>query len=304
MTDYARLENELKHYAKENLPELWSKGEVIRRSDGFGNPMSAAFKSSDYRHQAMATFFCEYSASCKDNYISPLTTTENLFLEVVNRKAEYPRETRSLFAIHLLGREISDLGLSKLFVKLWLDLVKPGNHPNYPCAFSPTSLSLSYTPSNRQTQTPIRLIDAIRTDNYATFCIFRTLCSGETHLSRATAIQILTHHAINILICTLEDVLNTLSPEDVLFFCASSMPTKCIPIIDALESRHPGIVRNARDLYGNNALWYGLHRLGENRCAPEVEKHLIELGCDPESPNLLDLSYASMLKAKEYLNAI
>ena len=36
----------------------------------------------------------------------------------------------------------------------------------------------------------------------------------------------------------------------------------------------------------------------------EVEKRLVELGCDPESSNHLNLSYASMLKAKVVLITI
>ena len=76
------------------------------------------------------------------------------------------------------------------------------------------------------------------------------------------------------------------------------------PLLSAIENATPGCIKKASDIFGNNALWYGLHRLGENRCAPEIEKCLINHGCNPEATNRYGLSYASMVKAKEYLKAI
>ena len=65
-----------------------------------------------------------------------------------------------------------------------------------------------------------------------------------------------------------------------------------------MEMAEPGVIRNATDIFGNNALWYGLHLLGSNECEPATK----QLGCDPAEPNNLGLTYNSIIEVRSVLN--
>lgn len=248
----------------------------------------------DMRHQAMFTLVAKCDSDWQRRFLGILST------------AKTPTTTRSLFAVLLIGLRTNHLLHPILFHNEYCRMMRTRDSfsapmPPFPCAFNSDTFCARLSKSYEQTM-PCALLEAITTDNIALFEIQRTLQNKVFTVSlvkilfKHGACKILTHH-----IATAETFFD---PNDILFFCASTLPPSCISLIEALESRHPGITSNARDIFGNNALWYGLHRLGENRCAPEIEKCLINHGCNPEATNRYGLSFASMVKAKEYLKAI
>ena len=259
-------------------------------------PKSREFQLLDYRHQAMATILCQCDARRSGH-----GDWEGWFRHLISNESALPRDVRSLFAILLIGLNFYG-GDPILFHSLYWRIAADSHRmPTRPLSFNPDSF-LKHSNSAYTAHLPRQLTDAIRADNPAAFELCR-VTSGKAFSKNL--VKLLFHHrALKIILQDLSDVERHINPGDILFACVSFLPPSFIALIDELESRHPGLVRNARDLYGNNAHWYGLHRFGENRCAPEVEKRLSELGCDPESPNLLDLSYASMLRAKDAIETI
>ena len=259
-------------------------------------PKSREFQSLDYRHQAMATILCKCDARTSGH-----GDWEGWFRHLISNESSLSRDVRSLFAILLIGLNFyggDPLLFHSLYWRIAADLHRM---PTRPLSFNADSF-LKHSNNVYTTHLPRQLTNAILADNPAVFEICRAT-TGKA-LSKSLVKLLFHHHALKITLQNLSDIERHIAPADILFACVSFLPSNFIVLIDELESRHPGLVRTARDLYSNNALWYGLHRFGENRCAPEVEKRLIELGCDPESPNLLDLSYASMLKAKDIFKTI
>lgn len=95
-------------------------------------------------------------------------------------------------------------------------------------------------------------MNAITTDDIAQFEIQRTL------QNRAFTISLVKtpfkHSACKILMHHIATAATFIDPKDILFFGSSTLPRSCIYLIEMLESRHPGIVANAHDVFGNNTL--------------------------------------------------
>ena len=284
--------------------------EILQSDGGWGNRLEDLFKryrsfwaliglhtlqKLDKRHQAMFALVAKHEEGW-----------EQTFLEIVCDTKRYTPETRALFAVFVIGPLTPHLSHPVLFQEAYCKMIlshDPALGPlsPFPCPFNSDTFCARLSKSYER-KMPCDLMNAITTDDIAQFEIQRTLQNRAFTISLVKTL--FKHGACKILAHHIDTTEAFIDPKDILFSCASTLPSSCICLIKALESRHPGIVANARDIFGNNALWYGLHRLGQNRCAPEVEKHLIELGCDPESSNLLDLSYASMLKAKDIFKTI
>lgn len=283
----------------------------ISQSDGgWGNRLEDLFKRHrsfgaliglhtlqklDKRHQAMFALVAKHDKGW-----------EQRFLEIVYDTKHYTPETRALFAVLLIGLRTSNLSHPVLFQEAYCKMILShapalGPLPSFPCAFNSDTFCARLSKSYER-KMPCDLMNAITTDDIAQFEIQRTLQNRAFTISLVKTL--FKHCACKILTYHIATAATFIDPKDILFFCSSTLPRSCICLIEMLESRHPGIVTNARDIFGNNALWYGLHRLGRNRCGSEIKECLIALGCDPESPNLLGLSYASMLRAKDVLKTI
>lgn len=211
------------------------------------------------------------------------------------------REVRSLYAIRVhSSNNLHPIIFERYFCEKWHEAVTAGAEPpSRPAFFNAATLRSHVTRAN----IPQTLSQAIHTDDVATFEILHTTLRGH-HMTRSTAKIILANRAYRILMSRPDQIEKVLQPEEMLFYCVSSLDDNALPLIDFLEQRHPGLVANARDLYGNNALWYGLHRFGSIRCQPKTEQRLLELGCNPNATNCLDLSYRSMIEAQDYLNSL
>jgi len=119
-----------------------------------------------------------------------------------------------------------------------------------------------------------------------------------THLAKF----LICNHAYDIIEHHLDEIEAAVPPQDIVFYCVSTLPSDSVRLISAIEARHPRLVAQARDLFGNNALWYGLFRTGRNECESAVEQRLLELGCDPTVPNCYGLSYNDIKAARRILN--
>jgi len=80
------------------------------------------------------------------------------------------------------------------------------------------------------------------------------------------------------------------SADEWLFtVCRNCSPKTAIPIIQYLEEDKPGIVSSTRDPWGNTLLWNTC--ANRDRRVNEIQKVLIDLGCDPDVENQWGLSF-------------
>ena len=270
--------------------------DLFKRYRSFGALIGLhTLQKLDKRHQAMFALVAKHEEGW-----------ERTFLEIVCDTKRYTPETRSLFAVFVIGPQTPHLSHPVLFQEAYCKMILShdpalGPLPPFPCPFNSDTFCARLSKSYER-KMPGDLMSAITTDDIAQFEIQRTLQNRAFTISlvktlfRHSACKILTHH--------IATAATFIDPIDILFFCSSTLPRSCICLIEMLESRHPGIVANAHDIFGNNALWYGLHRLGENKCSPQIERLLLDLGCDPNTSNCYGLSYDSMLRAKEALETI
>lgn len=148
---------------------------------------------------------------------------------------------------------------------------------------------------------------AITTDNPTAFHIALDLAGRR--MSKNILLLLVKNNAINIIsdfLSTTNQIEKVYSPTELLFFASASMPgSLALKIIEILATKYPGICRDSRDLYGNNALWYTLYR--GYRCGWQhnitldntegIVQLLIKNGCDPEHHNCLHLSFKAVHEA-------
>ena len=198
----------------------------------------------DKRHQAMFAIVAKHDKRW-----------ERSFLEIVYDTKHYAPETRALFAVLLIGLRTPNLSHPVLFQEAYCQMILSHSPtfeplPPFPCAFNSDTFCARLSKSYERTM-PYDLMNAITTDDVAQFEIQRTLhnktftCSLVKTLFKHGACKILTYN-----INTAETFID---PKDILFFCASTLSPSCICLIKTLESRHPGIVANAHDIFCNNA---------------------------------------------------
>ena len=91
-----------------------------------------------------------------------------------------------------------------------------------------------------------------------------------------------------------------LKPRAALFYiCANWSNKDCLPFVSLLEECNPGLVSNAIDALGHDALWYTLYNLDENQRATAAAEcghdpldiFLMKHGCDPNRKNSVGLSF-------------
>lgn len=81
----------------------------------------------------------------------------------------------------------------------------------------------------------------------------------------------------------------------------------------AIERNEPGTIRNVKDIFGNNALWYTFYRttnlnfyqsISAKEDFEAISRFLLDNGVSPDAANCLDLTYSSMRKAQTTLSKI
>lgn len=182
--------------------------------------------------------------------------------------------------------------------------------PEYPSALRHNSFYKRF-PSSFAANLPLTLVDAIEADNIAQFAIALSLCNRQ--LSKNLLLYALANHATNILIANLTSLKRNLPSDSLILHCASSVEVStAIPLLAAIEKEEPGIIKNTKDIFGNNALWYIFSRHtdihnqsdSENEDAERLERFLLSVGVSPDAPNCLELTYSSMRKAQVALSRI
>ena len=171
--------------------------------------------------------------------------------------------------------------------------------------FGKTSLSFG-------SQLPQALQTAISTDNPARFGITMTMCNKQ--LSKNLLLHLIRMEAINIILTNFNVVKRHIPLDELAFFCASSLNRQmALPLLAEIEKSAPGTLRDARDIFGNNALWYLLYSCEKgygyssyDEDATDInqfEALLLEHGCDPDQPNCLELTYNAVKAARKELES-
>jgi hypothetical protein len=180
--------------------------------------------------------------------------------------------------------------------------------PEYPRGFVRRTFYEHFSPSFGL-KLPQALQDAIAADNPARFGITMTMCNKQ--LSKNLVLHLLDREAIQILLADFAAVKRHLPLDELAFYCASSLNLPlALPLLAEIEKSAKGALRDATDIFGNNALWYLLYRnessdypsVGEDATAIDrIETLLLEHGCDPDQPNCLELTYNAIKAARAIL---
>lgn len=179
--------------------------------------------------------------------------------------------------------------------------------PTFPITFCPSHFYHFYRSDaySFDNHLPDALKCAIEDDCPERFAIARSLCGKR--MTRKLFLFMLKRDAGEILAENRKALLQHIPVISLVLFCASSVSASAaIRLLRAIEDDAPVTVAGARDIFGNNALWYSLYRSGNIRqedesCTQALETFLLECGCDPDAPNRLDLTYNSIRKAQKAL---
>ena len=124
---------------------------------------------------------------------------------------------------------------------------------------------------------------------------------------------VLQKKAVKIVMTLLGDAPNLsffrwITPKQLFFYvCANWNNDETIPLVELLEKKKPGLVKNSADAFGHDALWYTLYQRDRFNRATEaarritdpLDQKLIELGCDPDRENDLGLSCNDLAVARQ-----
>ena len=155
----------------------------------------------------------------------------------------------------------------------------------------------------RENALPPQILQAIQNDSASELEIACLLNNKKISLNMMYAI--LTYQAENIIHYFFEkyvdEIFSLRTPEEWLFTICNYFPGKAAAsFIKQVEDKFPGIVKNARDPWGNNLLWHTFYNevvwnLRYARCKRNfVQQCLIDLGCDPDEKNDLGLCFNSV----------
>ena len=151
---------------------------------------------------------------------------------------------------------------------------------------------------------PTQILQAIKRDSASELEIARLLNNKKISLNMMYAI--LTYNAgntINFLLKKYSDEIFSLrTPQEWLFtLCNYFYLPAAIDFIKHIEEKFPDIVKNAIDPWGNDLLWHTFYNdkvwnPHYKRTVNSIQQCLIDLGCDPNKRNELDLSFNSVLE--------
>lgn len=105
---------------------------------------------------------------------------------------------------------------------------------------------------------------------------------------------------------SIDIVSEVISPMEILFLILKYVkPDLCIECLESFEMWKPGFISECRDYYGNNALWFLLHRdpTGtRKKCkyTRDLKDILVnKYKCDPDEENIYGLSWKKVFKMKK-----
>ena len=292
------------------------------KRDGYLFPWSALttlFKTSFriwnlYRPEFLATIPYEHQAILAEIGVS-YEKTSAIYRLIQNSPDILPPESRALFcAARMRGYRWQDEQplFSTEYTLMCLQYQERGiARPEYPSAFSHNSFYKKF-PSYFAANLPHVLSNAINADNIAQFAIALSVCN--LTLSKNLLLYALANNATNILIANLNSFKHHLPFDSLILYCTSSVEVStAIPLMTAIEENEPGAIRNAKDIFSNNALWYTFYRstnlnfyqsISQNEDFESISRFLLDNGVSPDAANCLDLTYSSMRKAQTTLSKI
>ena len=156
----------------------------------------------------------------------------------------------------------------------------------------------------REKALPLQILQAIKNDSASELEIARLL--NNKKISLGIMYAILTYNAkstINFLLKKYSDEIFSLrTPQEWLFtLCNYFYLSAAIDFIKHIEEKFPGIVKNTIDPWGNDLLWHTFYNDNVwnphyKRTVNSIQQCLIDLGCDSNKRNELDLSFNSVLE--------
>lgn len=177
-------------------------------------------------------------------------------------------------------------------------------HPEFPRGLTARAFFGNIGPSHGL-KLPQTLQEAILADDPARFAITRTMCNKQ--LSKNLILHLIYENAIHIILANFAAVKRHVPLDELAFFCVLSLNLDfSMPLLAEIDKSVPGTLRDARNIFGNNALWYLFYR-NESSSHPSddedatdtdrIETLLLEHGCDPDQPNCLELTYNAIKAA-------
>ena len=272
---------------------------ILRTSDRFWNLYDPDFLATlPYERQAFLA-----ALGCNERQ------TEHRYGSVIRSPDILPADSRALF--------FAATGMGKLrynddwafFAPLLVRMQFKAEILNAKPPQPPTSVSyyafFHGFPRSFGDRLPDGLKAAISADSPAQFAIARTLCGRR--LSKFLFLHLLDQKAKEILASNMKALAGQLPLDSLAIYCASTAPAAlAIRLIPAIEDHAPGTIAAAKDVFGNNALWYSLYRKtqgADQDASQDLGTLLKHLGCDPDAPNCLALTYNSVRKAQQALDA-
>lgn len=157
---------------------------------------------------------------------------------------------------------------------------------------------------------PDALQQAIRNDDIPTFCLNLNLCGKSITISLLE--EIMRYGGPKIFSYLVEE--NMIKPnvfplpELCCFIVTHFKDAVSIPLLTALEEHIPGLLKNVKDAFGRNLLWYEMYNWETAWFHPncKLTSFLLEHGCDPNNENHLGMSWQFVtdnltMKQKTYL---
>ncbi|MBR4612088.1 MAG: hypothetical protein IKO40_05165 [Kiritimatiellae bacterium] len=241
---------------------------------------------------------------------SRVRRTAVLYDGIIYSSSILTSDSRALFCVpQMMGRHWTT---GRLFFNHLLEKdafaarINGAEAPTFPASFCPSDF-FHYFPNSFANNLPEGLRQAIEDDSPARFAIARSLCGRR--MTRNLFLFMLQEGAVEILAANLKALSQQLAVVPLVLFCASSVAAPvAIRLLQAIDDDSPGTVANARDIFGNSAFWYSIYRSGnlpweDERDFKALEAALLALGCDPNAPNRLDLTFSSIMKAQRALAA-
>lgn len=139
-----------------------------------------------------------------------------------------------------------------------------------------------------------RIKDAIASDVPETFAIYSNLAGQNMSLSFIN--MLFQQNAVNIFSFLIQQDLipeRIISLNELAAYIICNLPQQDkLAFLQTIEKAKPGCLKNFRDKYGRNILWYSMFKDNYwNNQENELVQYLLSLGCDPDNQNALETSW-------------
>ena len=148
---------------------------------------------------------------------------------------------------------------------------------------------------------PEKMRQAIETDNKEVFMIYKDLAGVK--YSYSLIAEIMASGAKNIFaeIVKSKELFKQRSitlPELAVYCTLAFEDAVSVPFLQSIEEVYPGELKNVRDHWNRNLLWYAVHNQKTAFFHPfcKLTEFLLQAGCDPDNQNQLGIPWRYMMK--------